>query len=44
MLELIDKSKTVKRFMWLSYGVFLLGLIIWKPDILNVIAGWFRAG
>lgn len=28
MLELIDKSKTAKHFMWLTYTVFLAALLI----------------
>jgi hypothetical protein len=38
MLELIDKSKTAKHFMWLTYTVFLAALLIWKPDIINILA------
>lgn len=43
MLELLDKSKTIKRFMWLTYVVFLLALLIWKPEIIRVLAEIFQA-
>lgn len=38
MSELIDKSKTAKHFMGLTYAVLLAALLVWKPDSINVIA------
>ncbi|WP_256998583.1 hypothetical protein [Neisseria bacilliformis] len=38
MLELIARSATAKRFMWLTYVVGLAALVIWRlPDILAVV-------
>lgn len=42
MLELLEKSKTIKHFMWLTYCVFLLALLIWKPEIIRVVAALFQ--
>lgn len=39
--ELIMKSSTF-RFVWLTI-VFLLALLIWRPDIIKIIADLFQA-
>lgn len=41
MLELIDKSKRVNRFLWAVLAVvFMLSLIYLSPNLINALIEW----
>ncbi|MFZ7157162.1 hypothetical protein ACLS0M_10680 [Avibacterium avium] len=41
MLELMDKSKTVRRFMWaVLFTVFVYLLLSGLPNLINAFAQW----
>lgn len=41
MLELMDKSKRVNRFLWAVLAVvFMLSLIYLSPNLINALIEW----